>query len=734
MNTVNVSRRRLLQASAVTGGGLVVGLAFSGCSSAPAPLPFANTEGAWAPNAFLQILPDNTIRFYTARSEMGQGVTTGLATLVGEELDVNPLDMDIRLAGVHEDYVNPAFGMQGTGGSSSIRAHYMQLRQVGANTRRLILEAAAQDLGVSASALSTENGFVLHGDERHPYAAFVETAQSLSIEADAPLKPASQFQYIGQETKRVDAIAKATGTAEFGIDVDVPDMHYAVIVRPPVARTMAQSVNAANAKAMPGVINIFEVSTGVAVVAETFWQAKQAATKVEVQWESMPLDSLDTDALRRDYAAALDANDGVEGPVEGDIDEALQSAAKTHEAEYWAPLLSHSPMEPMNAVVRIEGDQADVWTGIQFPSAVPGLVSRVADIPAENVRFHQTYLGGGFGRRGSPSHIIEAAEIAKATGKPIQLVWTREDDIQQGPFRPASLMRIKAGIDNDGNLIAWDAARVGADISPDTFRSLLPALYSWMGDGMIEGVANLSEWYFEKFATDESSTEGLFEDYDHPNTRVTHMTVDHELPMTFWRSVGHSYTAFAKESMIDEMAEAAGMDEVAFRLQNTQNTPRLNNVIRVAGEHMAKMNPPEDHHLGFAAHHSFYTDVAEIAEVSVENGKIRVHKVTCVLDCGQAVNPDIVRSQIEGGVIYGLTATVYGGLNLERGAIKESNFHDYPMLRMNESPEIEVVIIDSGTKPTGVGEPGLPPIAPAVANAVYKATGQRLRSLPLQLV
>ena len=734
MNTVNVSRRRLLQASAVTGGGLVVGLAFTGCSRKPAALPIASTEGAWTPNAFLQILPDNTIRFYTARSEMGQGVTTGLATLVGEELDVDPIDMDIRLAGVHEDYVNPAFGMQGTGGSSSIRGHYMHLRQVGANTRGLILEAAATDLGVSASALSTDNGFVLHGGKRYPYAAFVETARSLSIEADAPLKPASQFHYIGQETKRVDAIAKATGTAEFGIDVDVPDMHYAVVVRTPVAGARALSVNAESAKAMPGVINVFEVSTGVAVVAETFWQAKQAATKVEVQWESMPLEAVDTATLRQDYAAALDTGDGVEGPVEGDIDEALQSAAKTHEAEYWAPLLSHSPMEPMNAVVRIEGDQADVWTGIQFPSAVPGLVSRVAGIPDENVRFHQTYLGGGFGRRASPSHIIEAAEIAKATGKPIQLVWTREDDVRQGPFRPASLMRIKAGVDTDGNLIAWDAARAGADISPDTFRSLLPALYSWMGDGMIEGVANLSEWYFEKFSTDESSIEGLFEDYDHPNTRVTHMTVDHELPMTFWRSVGHSYTAFAKESMIDEMAEVASMDEVAFRLQNTQNRPRLNNVIRVAGERMAKMNPPEGRHLGFAAHHSFYTDVAEIAEVSVENGKIRVHKVTCVLDCGQAVNPDIVRSQIEGGVIYGLTATLYGGLNLERGAIKESNFHDYPMLRMNESPEIEVVIIDSGTKPTGVGEPGLPPIAPAVANAVYKATGQRLRSLPLQLV
>ena len=733
MSTMNVSRRRFLQTSAVTGGGLVVGLAATGCSSTPAPLPVVRTEGAWTPNAFLQVLPDNTIRFYTARSEMGQGVTTGLATLVGEELDVNPLDMEIRLAGAHEDYVNPEFGMQGTGGSTSIRAHYLQLRQVGANTRALILEAASQDLGVPVSSLSTENGYIVRGESRHPYADFITTAQSLNIDADAALKPASQFKYIGQETRRVDAIAKATGTAQFGIDVDVPGMHYAVVVRAPVARAKALSVNATNASNMPGVTDVFEIGTGVAVVAESFWQAKQAAAQVDVQWESLPLNSVSTDTLRRDYSAALDTGDGVEGPNKGDAEAAFEAASITRQAEYWAPLLSHSPMEPMNAVVRIDGDQAEVWTGIQFPSAVPGLVSRVADIPAENVRFHQTYLGGGFGRRGSPAYIVEATEIAKASGKPVQLVWTREDDIQQGPFRPASLMRIKAGVDGTGNLIAWDAARAGADISPDTFRGLLPALYPWMGDGFVEGVANLSEWYFEKFSTDEASTEGLFEDYDHPNTRVTHMTVDHELPMTFWRSVGHSYTAFAKESMIDELAQAAGMDEVAFRLQNTQNTPRLNNVIRVAGQRMASMTPPSGHHLGFAAHHSFHTDVAEIAEVSVENGKIRVHKVTCVLDCGQAVNPDIVRSQMEGAVIYGLTAALYGGLNLENGAIKESNFHDYPMLRMNESPEIEVIIIDSGTEPTGVGEPGLPPIAPAVANAVYKATGQRLRSLPLKL-
>ena len=374
-----------------------------------------------------------------------------------------------------------------------------------------------------------------------------------------------------------------------------------------------------------------------------------------------------------------------------------------------------------------------MWTGIQFPFAVPAIVSRVADIPIENVQFHQTYLGGGFGRRGTINHITEAAEVAVQSGKAVQLVWTREDDIQQGPFRPASLMRIKAGVDASGKLLAWDARRAGGNISPDSYRTLLPAAFPWMGDSVAEGVAQMSEWYFENFATDESSTEGLFEDYDHPNTRVTHTTVDHGLPLTFWRSVGHSYTAFAKESMIDELAQAAGVDEVAFRIQNTESNPRRQNVLRVAAEHMAKMNPPEGHYLGFAAHHSFRTDVAEIAEVSVDNGAIRVHKVTCVVDCGQVVNPDIVRAQLEGGVIYGLTAALYGDLNLDRGAIRESNFHDYPILRMDQAPEIEVVIIDSGTEPTGIGEPGLPPIAPAVANAVYKATGQRLRSLPLKL-
>ena len=733
MNTMNVSRRRFLQSSAVAGGGLVVGFSLTGCSSAAAPLPVAATEGAWTANAFVQILPDNTVRFYTARSEMGQGVTTGLATLLGEELDVNPMQMEIRLAGVHADYVNPLFGMQGTGGSSSIRAHYLPMRQAGANTRALILQAAAQDLGVNQAALTTDNGFVISGEQRYPYSDFIDTAANLPLTDDAPLKAASAFQYIGKESLRVDAIAKSTGTAAFGLDVDIPDLHYAVVVRAPVPGAKKRAANTAAARTMPGVVDVFDISNGVAVVAESFWQAQQAAKQVEVEWEQTDLGRVDTATLLADYRAALASGEGVEEPNDGDVDASLAAAATVHEAEYWTPLLAHSPMEPMNATIRIQGDRAEMWTGIQFPFAVPAIVSRVADIPAENVQFHQTYLGGGFGRRGTINHVTEAAEIAVQSGKPIQLVWTREDDIQQGPFRPASLMRIKAGVDGSGKLVAWDARRAGGNISPDSYRTLLPAAFPWMGDSVAEGVAQMSEWYFENFATDESSIEGLFEDYDHPNTRVTHTTVDHGLPLTFWRSVGHSYTSFAKESMIDELAHAAGIDEVAFRLNNTENNPRRHNVIRVAGERMAAMNPPPGHHLGFAMHHSFATDVAEIAEVSVDNGEIRVHKVTCVVDCGQVVNPDIVRAQLEGGVIYGLTAALYGDLHLERGAIKESNFHDYPILRMDQAPEIEVVIIDSGTEPTGIGEPGLPPIAPAVANAVFKATGQRLRSLPLRL-
>ena len=730
MKIENVSRRRFLKATAVLGGGVVIGFSLTGCST-PGPLPIAVAEGGFVPNAFLQILPDNTIKFYTARDEMGQGVTTGLSTLIGEELDYDPLRMEILLAGVHEDYNNPGMGVQATGGSNAINAHYEPLRQVGANTRALLLSAAALDLGVARDAMSTEDGHIIVADKRYPYGQFVQTAAGLVAPTEAPLKPQSAFRYIGRESTRVDALAKSNGSAVFGIDVDLPDMHYAVVKRSPVAGAKLVSFDASKTLVMPGVTDVIEIGSGVAVVAEQYWQAKTAAEALTVEWETVALSKLNSAEIRADYQAALAADDAVSATDDGDVEGALTAANQVLEAVYWTPYLSHAPMEPMNAVVRVQNGEADVWSGTQGPSGAQGLVARFAGLAPERVRVHQTYLGGSFGRRGTLTHIIEATQVAVATDKTIKLLWSREDDLKNGLYRPASLMRVRAGLSKSGKITAWDATRVGGNISPETIKNLMPALFPGLGDGLIGWTVGLAEGAFNGWVADPSSLEGLYEDYDQPNTRVTHTTIDHGLPLTFWRSVGHSYTAFAKESMIDELAIAAGEDEVAFRIKNTENNPRLQNVIRIAGDAMKAMTPAPGHYLGFATHHSFLTDVAQVAEVSVDAGKIRVHRVLCVVNCGIAVNPDIVRAQMEGAIMFGLTAALHGHHEIKNGAVVESNFHDYPILRMSEAPSVEVVIVDSTDKPTGVGEPGLPPIAPAVANAVYRATGQRLRSLPL---
>ncbi|MFT5209119.1 MAG: isoquinoline 1-oxidoreductase beta subunit [Flavobacterium sp.] len=730
-NTINLSRRRFLTSTAVVGGGLVIGFSLTGCSNDPFPITMA--EGGMTPNAFLQITPNNSVVFYCPRDEMGQGVTTGLATLVGEELDVSPEDMEIKFAGVHSDYNNPDFGVQGTGGSSSLKAHYLQLRQAGANTRALLIEAAAKDLGINKSDITTADGHIIANGERYPYGKFVAAASLLPTPEEATLKSNSNFRYIGKKFPRVDAIAKSTGKAEFGIDIDVPGMHHAVVRRSPVSGAKLVSCDKAPALAMSGVTDVVEISSGVAVVAEKYWQAKMAASKLHPIWQDVPLAKVSTSTVRADYETAMSNDEGLTDTEEGDVETGFAAAEHVVEGEFWAPYLAHAPMEPMNAVVRIENGEADVWSGTQGISAAQGLVSRFSGIPTEKVRAHNTYLGGAFGRRGTLTHVIEATEVAVATKKPIHLLWSREDDIQNGVYRPASLMKIKAGADQEGNLTTWQAKRVGGNITPKTLENMMPALFPGLGDGTIDFMVGLSKDAFDGWVVDHSSIEGLYEDYDAVNKTVNHVTVEHDVPLTFWRSVGHSYTSFAKESIMDELAEKANIDPVEFRVKNTVGNPRLNNVIKVAQQKMQGMQPAAGRHLGFAAHNSFFTDVAEIAEVSIVNKKIRVHKVTCIVDCGIAVNPDIVRAQMEGAVMYGLTAALYGDLDLEQGAFKQSNFHDYQILRMNEAPEVEVVMIDSGTEPTGVGEPGLPPLAPAVASAVYKATGQRLRSLPLKL-
>ncbi|MEO2181054.1 MAG: molybdopterin cofactor-binding domain-containing protein, partial [bacterium] len=591
MKAINLSRRKFLQSSSILGGGLVLGFSLSGCSTAEFPIELA--EGGFIPNAFLQVTPDNNIKFYCPRDEMGQGVTTGLGTLIGEELDVHPQDLDVAFAGPHSDYNNPAMSVQGTGGSSSIRAHYLQLRQAGANARALLLDAAAQDLGVSREDLSTENAHVVINGEQHAYGDFIATAIRLTAPETAPLKPDADFKYIGREFSRVDAIVKSTGTAVYGIDVDLPDMHHAVVRRSPVAGAKLVSVDKSVALKMPGVTDVLEISSGVAVVAEKYWQAKTAAAKLNPVWQKIELTNIDTKKIRSDYQLAMENDEGLVDSETGDMDAGFAAANEIIESEYWAPYLAHAPMEPMNAVVRIENGEADVWSGTQGVGVAQGLVSRFSGIPVEKVRSHNTYLGGAFGRRATLTHVIETTQVAAATGKPIHLLWSREDDIKHGVYRPASLMKIKAGVNSNGDITAWHAKRVGGNITPRTLQNMMPGIFPGLGDGTIDFMVGLSKDAFSGWVVDHTSIEGLYEDYDFDNTTVNHVTVDHDVPLTFWRSVGHSYTAFAKEGMIDELAEKAGMDPVEFRLKNSENSPRLNNVIKVAGETMKKMKPAE---------------------------------------------------------------------------------------------------------------------------------------------
>jgi isoquinoline 1-oxidoreductase/isoquinoline 1-oxidoreductase beta subunit len=729
MSGIKLTRRGFLKATGIVGGGLLIGYVATPNTNSP---PLVPADGGLAPNAFLQLTADNQLIFYSPRDEMGQGVYMGLTTLVAEELDVPVQNIDVQFAAVHDDYKHPEYGVQGTGGSSSIRVHFLPLRQVAANTRQLLLNAAAQDLGVARDSLTTEIGHIISKGVHYPYSDFIATAETLELPVETPLKPVAEFKYIGREMPRNDALAKSTGTAAYGVDVDLPDMHYGMVKRSPVAGAKVLSFDATAARTMPGITDIVQIDSGIAVVSESFWKAKKALATIQVTWHQPELANISTAQIKADYQAALDSGKG-DTKGEGSIEEGLQGAAKEVERSFWTPYLAHTPMEPMNAVVRITQGKAELWAGTQGPSIAQGLVARHANVDVENVTVHSLFSGGGFGRRAQLSHIVEATQVAVATNKTIKLIWTREDDVRNGWYRQASMMKIHAGVDNNGLVTAWDTVRVGGDLTPHTVAGLLPGAMSKSPEIVNDILVGAVESIFDGWVIDGGGVEGLVDDYDFPNKHLLHISVNHGLPLAAWRSVGHSFTAFAKETVMDELAEQAGLDSIEFRKRNLQGNPRLLGALEAMEEELKTWNIPQTHHIGISSHGSFHSYVAQAAEVSVENNKIRVHRVLCSIDCGLVVNPDIVRGQVEGAIMYGLTAALYGNIEFENGAVKESNFHDYKVLRINEAPLVKVVIVESEEAPTGVGEPGLPPIAPAVANAVYGATGVRLSSMPLSL-
>jgi len=733
MNNSNASRRGFLKSSLFAAGGLVVGVPLSACATA------SNTKSEgknFVPDAFIQITPDNAVHFYMPRSEMGQGTYTGLTTIIAEELDVDPATIQVHHVGAGDEFANPEAGIQITGGSNSIRVHFDPLRQAAANARAGILNAAAQQMALDVSVLTTNNAQVIAKGQAFNYSEFVTLAAKQDLPTQAKLKLPKDYKYMGKDRPRLDGVSKSTGTAQFGLDVDFPGLQRAVLVRCPVAGGSVAAVNDSQALKMPGVKKIVTIYNGVAVVAESYWQAKQAAATLDVTWNKPEkLASFSSDTGKKWFEDALKGEDLEDAHEEGEGEDGLATAHKVVSAQYWAPYLAHSTMEPLNCTVRIENGKCDVWVGCQSPGVAQGLAARITGLSKDDVTVHSTFLGGGFGRRVYSDYVAEATAIARESGLAVQLIWSREDDTKHDYYRPASLADFKVGLDKDGSIESWNVKRAGPNTMPYFLDQLVDGKApGFMPTGLVDWLSKRGYGLFDGLSVDESSVEGLFEDYDAQHKHVQHVTVDPGLPVGFWRSVGHSFSGYFKESMMDEVAHAVQQDPMAYRLAHTKNNPNLNGALKlVAQKSNWGKNLPNNHFHGVAAHNSFMSSVAQVAQVSVENNQIKIHKITCVVDCGLVVNPDIVKAQMKSGIIFALTAALYGEITLKDGAVQQSNFHDYAIMRMNETPEIDVHIVQSDAAPTGVGEPGVPPVAAAVANAVFAATGKRLRSLPLKL-
>ena len=725
MSELELDRRQFLVTSGLITGGLVLG-----CATDPRASALPKARGGFAANAWLQITPDDQVIFQLDKVEMGQGVLTALSTILAEELEIDPRRIVVEMAHVHPDFQTP---LQITGGSSSVTTRWDILRTTGARAREMLTAAAAQRWGVAPSRCRAEDGRVHRVDssESWSYGELANDAAELPVPKSPALKNAADFKYIGKSIRRFDAESKVNGTAVFGMDVDLPGLAVALVVRNPHFGGSLVSYDAEAARKANGVIGIFPVKAGIAIVADTYWHAKRAARQVTVNWDKGPLGTLTSDGIRTAWSEAA-KEDGRTIRSDGNAAKAIADAASVHEAVYEVPYLAHATMEPQNTTAHFHDGECEVWSPNQGPDVTQALVADALDILRERVTVHTTLMGGGFGRRGIPDYAAEAAVISRQVSRPVKLVWTREDDMQHDFYRPATYNVMGAALDAEGKAQSWSHKIV----APSMTRTLLPVLAKvapeWVPDWFASTLTGAGGMYLK--TRDSTSQEGAVDlPYQIPNVHIANVWHDPGVPLGFWRSVGHSQNAFVIESFIDELAHRAGEDPYQFRRRLLQGNERFLGVLELAAEKASWGSPKLGTHQGIAVHESFGTVVAEVAEVTIVNGAIKVDRVVCAVNCGYAVNPDQVQAQLESAVIYGLTAALRGKITIKDGAVEQSNFHDYPLLRMSEAPQIEAHILASNEKPTGVGEPGTPPIAPAVANAVFAATGQRLRSLPLTL-
>ncbi len=710
---IQPSRRSFLKVAGGAGIGLILGgkIALSSREAAAA----AAGDGSF--NPFVKISPDGMVTVLVKHLDKGQGAATGLATLVAEELDATWAQTRVEFASADPKVYNNLFWgeVQGTGGSTAIANAFMQYRSAGAAARAMLIGAAAKDWKLPAGEITIKEGVLSHPSGKSaPIGEFAEAASKQPLPAEPVLKTPDQFVYIGKTFPRLDTQDKTTGAPIYTLDVERENMLVAAIARPPKFGGKLKSFDATEAKAVNGVVDVIAIPAGVAVIAKSTWPAFKGRDALEIEWDFSQAETRGTDELFETYRALAD-KPGLPFVAKGDAEAALKDAVTVIEGEFEFPFLAHAPMEPHDVVIEFDGQAAQVWTGAQLPTVDQNVAAQILGITPDHVHIHTNWAGGSFGRRAIyDSHIVgEAAMLAKAWGRPqpIKVMWSREDDIRGGYYRPMYLHRVRAGLDAEGNVVGWHHRIVGQSILTGT----------------------LFEGFLVKDGIDKTSVEGVENTpYDIPNMAAELHTVPVGVPVLWWRSVGHSHTAYVVETMIDDLAEAAGKDPVAFRLELLKDKPRHAAALKLAAEKAGWGEPlPEGRARGVAVHESFQSYVAEVAEVAMtEDGEYKVERVVCAVDCGIAVNPDNVASQMEGGIGYGLGHAMRNEITLTEGEVDQGNFDTYEPMRITDMPVVETYIVPSAEAPTGVGEPGTPPAAPAVSNAIFAATGKRLRKLP----
>jgi isoquinoline 1-oxidoreductase beta subunit len=717
-----LSRRQFLQLTTIAGSGLTLGFVVQAAGNSGSD--GSTTERTFV-SPFIRITPDNRVIVISKHLELGQGIHTGLCAIVAEELDASWDQIEVENAPVQVPlYANllmdPEGRMQVTGGSMSLASSWEQLRRAGAAVRAMLVRAAANHWNIPVDEVTASDGALSHAASGRSasFGEFAALAAMLPVPDAVKLKDPGDFKLIGKGAfTRVDGPAKSTGRERYGIDVMLPNLMTAIVARSPRFGGKVKSFNKEVVVAMPGVVDVVEIPNGVAVLARSTWQAMRGRAALVVDWDDSGAEKRSSAEMFEEYRHLAAGKSAATVAETGEVEAAMSRCSRKYSAEFEFPYLAHAMMEPLNAVVQLSTKRCEIWTGSQFPSNDRLAAAVAAGLEPEQVVINTLAAGGSFGRRGSPDYIVEAVSVAKATGGkfPVRLLWTREDDIRMSRYRPMNYHRIRAGIDNSGALLAFQQRIVG--------QSLL--------------AGTPLDWMIQHGVDPTAVSGHALEQYEVANAEVTWTRASTGVPVQFWRSVQHSHTAFSAEVAIDELAELAGRDPLAFRQSMLGGRERHLEVLRLVAEKSHWNEPLKGSDgprgRGLALHEAFGTVVAEVAEVTVKDDAVRVDRVVCVVDCGLAVTPDIVRVQMESGIVYGLSAALSGRITFTGGAVDQSNFGDYPVLRMPDMPRIEVHVVPSANAPSGVGEPGTPPIAPAVANAVRAATGIRIRRLPIDL-